>query len=47
MVVARICVAPARFGPLRAIYIWQSITMFLCPNDAIGTRGAPGTQLLV
>ena len=44
---ARIGVAPARFGPLRAIYIWQSITMFLRPNDAIGTRGAPGTQLPV
>ena len=31
----------ARFGPPRAIYIWQSTTMFLRPNDAIGTREGP------
>ena len=31
-----------RFGPPRAIYIWQSRTIFLRPNDAIGTQEGPG-----
>jgi hypothetical protein len=35
----------ARFGLPRAIYIWQSITIFLRPNGAIGTRGGTGDKI--
>ena len=35
----------AGFGPPRAIYIWQSTTIFLRPNDAVGTRGGPGDTI--